>query len=132
VTAAADGTWSAQANVTGNVVHSYTETSTDASGNTASSTGVTLYTPAAHKSLQGSSGDDVLIARPNDTLSGGAGSDTFVFNSSFGKVTVTDFNVNQDVLRFDHTLFANATASQVSSARHTTQGRSSWSMLTTL
>jgi Ca2+-binding RTX toxin-like protein len=60
----------------------------------------------------------VLIAAPNDTLIGGAGSDTFVFNPSFGKDTIKDFNVNQDVLRFDHTLFANATASQVLGQTH--------------
>jgi hypothetical protein len=29
-----------------------------------------------------------------------------------------DFNVNQDVLSFDHTLFAHATASQVLSQTH--------------
>jgi uncharacterized repeat protein (TIGR03803 family) len=118
VTAAADGTWSLQANVAGSRIHSYTESSTDLAGNIGSSTGVTLYTPAGHKSLQGGSGNDVLIAAPNDTLAGGAGSNMFVFNPSFGKVMVTDFNVSQDVLRFDHTLFANATASQVLSQTH--------------
>jgi hypothetical protein len=123
VTATADGTWSLQANVPGGakggvVIHSYTETSTDGSSGHASSTGVTLFAQAAKQSLQGSSGNDVLIAAPNDTLAGGAGNDTFVFNPGFGKVTVTDFNVSQDGLRFDHTLFTNATASQVLSQTH--------------
>jgi Ca2+-binding RTX toxin-like protein len=117
VTAAADGTWSLQANIKGSAVHSFTETSTLGS-HTALSAGVTLYTPAANKSLQGGSGNDVLIGGPNDTLTGGGGSDTFVFNPSFGKETVKDFNVGQDVLSFDHTLFANATASQVLSQTH--------------
>jgi Ca2+-binding RTX toxin-like protein len=118
VTAAANGTWSLQANVTGNGIHSFTETSTDLAGHTASSVGVTLYSAAANKLLQGGSGDDVLIAGKNDTLIGGGGSDTFVFNPSFGKDTIKDFNVNQDVLSFDHTLFTHATASQVLSQTH--------------
>jgi Ca2+-binding RTX toxin-like protein len=108
-TAAADGTWSLQANVTGNVVHSYTETSTLGS-DTASSAGVTLYTPAANKSLQGGSGNDVLIGRPNDTLTGGGGSDTFVFNPNFGKETITDFDVTKDVMVFVQALATNFSA----------------------
>ena len=91
ITAAADGTWSLQANVSGSAVHSYTETATDLAGNVGSSAGVTLYTPAAHNSLQGGSGNDVLIGRPNDTLEGGSGSDTFVFNPGSGKETISDF-----------------------------------------
>ena len=118
VSAAADGTWSLQANVKGNVVHSFTETSIDLAGNSVSSAGVTLYTPAANKVLTGGNGNDVLIGRPNDTLTGGPGADTLVFNPSFGKETVKDYNVNQDVLAFNHTLFANDTASQVLSQTH--------------
>ena len=82
VTAANDGTWSLQANVTGNVIHSFTETATLA-GTTLSSDGITLYTPTANQSLQGGSGNDVLIGRPNDKLTGNGGADTFVFNSEF-------------------------------------------------
>ena len=118
VTAAADGTWSFQASLSAKGIHSFTETSIDGWGHTASSAGVTLYSQAANQSLQGGSGDDVLIAGKNDTLIGGGGSDTFVFNPSFGKDTIKDFNVNQDVLSFDHALFAHATASQVLSQTH--------------
>jgi len=103
VTAAADGTWSLPTNVTGNVIHSYTETST-LGANTASSTGVTLYSPAAHKTLQGGSGNDVLIGQPNDTLIAGTGADTFVFNPGFGKETITGFDVTKDVIAFVHAL----------------------------
>jgi Ca2+-binding RTX toxin-like protein len=39
---------------------------------------------------------DVLIGRPNDSLTGGGGSDTFVFNPNFGNETIKDFDVNQD------------------------------------
>jgi hypothetical protein len=108
-TAAADGTWSLHAIVSGKVVHSFTEISTDATGYTVSSTGVTLYSPAANKLLQAGSGNDVLIGAPNDTLNGGGGSDIFVFNPGFGKNRIDHFNPSQDVLRFDHT-FANLTA----------------------
>jgi Ca2+-binding RTX toxin-like protein len=91
VKAAADGTWSLSANVSGSGIHSYTESSTDLAGNLGYSAGVTLYTPAASSTLKGGIGNDVLIGRPNDTLTGGAGSDTFVFNPGFGKETITDF-----------------------------------------
>jgi hypothetical protein len=118
VTAAANGTWSLKANVTGNVVHSFTESSIDRSGQTASSAGVTLFSQASKQSLQGGNGNDVLIGAPNDTLKGGLGSDTFVFNPKFGKETISDFNVNQDVIAFDQKLFANATPGQVLSQTH--------------
>jgi Ca2+-binding RTX toxin-like protein len=49
---------------------------------------------------------------------GGAGADTFVFNSNFGKETITDFDVNHDVLAFDSHLFSNDTVSQVLSQTH--------------
>ena len=117
-TAGTDGNWSLVAVVTGNAIHRFTETSTDLAGNTASSAGVTLYSPAANKSLTGGNGNDVLIGRPNDTLTGGNGSDTFVFNPHFGKEVITDFNVNQDTLSFDSSLFTTDTASQVLSQTH--------------
>ena len=112
-----DGNWSLVAVVTGNAIHRFTETSTDLAGNTASSAGVTLYSPAA-RSLIGGNGNDVLIGRPNDTLTGGNGTDTFVFNPHFGKEVITDFNVNQDTLSFDSSLFTTDTASQVLSQTH--------------
>jgi Ca2+-binding RTX toxin-like protein len=121
-TVAADGTWSLNANVTGNLVHSYTETSSLA-GDIISSTGVTLYTLAANKALVGGTGDDVLIGRPNDTLTGGAGADTFVFNPGLGKETIKDFNAQQhDVIAFNHTLFTNTTGAQVISQAHDSNG----------
>jgi Ca2+-binding RTX toxin-like protein len=70
------------------------------------------------KALNGGDGDDVLIGAPNDTLTSGAGEDMLVFNLNFGKETITDYNVNQDVLAFDHHLFSNDTASQVLSQTH--------------
>jgi hypothetical protein len=102
------GNWSLQANpITGSTVHSFTEKETDLAGNTVPSAGVSLYTPSSNLLLKGGTGNDVLIGRPNDTLTGGGGSDTFVFNQSFGKETITDFDVTHDVIRLDHKLFAN-------------------------
>jgi probable HAF family extracellular repeat protein len=117
VASASDGTWSLQTKL-GHGIHDFTETSTDLAGNTVSSSGVTLYASNAHQVLQGGSGNDVLIGHRKDMLTGGAGADTFVFNPKLGKETITDFNAGQDVLSFDHTLFAEATASQVLSQMH--------------
>src|SRR5262249_39669957 len=124
VTAGADGKWSLNVNVPsgtkgGVVIHSYTETATDGTSHQPS-TRVSLFAQASNQTLQGGSGNDVLIARPNDILKGGAGNDTFVFNPAFGKVTISDFGKNgdHDGLRFDHTLFANQTSAQVISQAH--------------
>ena len=55
----------------------------------------------------------------NDTMTGGSNTETFVFNPSFGRDTVTDFiatGATHDVIQFDHTLFA--TYAQVMSSRY--------------
>ena len=53
--------------------------------------------------------DNVITGNSgNNVLTGGAGVDTFVFNSSFGNDTIMDFNPNEDILQFDHSLFADA------------------------
>jgi Ca2+-binding RTX toxin-like protein len=67
----------------------------------------------ANRTLTGGSGNDFLIAGPNDHLTGGLGNDTFVFNPGFGKDVVSDFNVVHDILAFSRTLFSAPTASQV-------------------
>jgi hypothetical protein len=119
VNADSSGNWSLQANISGGT-HQFTETATDLAGNAGTSAGVTVYSPSTHKTLTGGSGNDFLIAGPNDTLIGGAGNDTFVFNPSFGKETVADFNPNQDQLLFNHALFTQYTAAQVLSQAHDT------------
>ena len=62
----------------------------------------------------------MLIGAAHDILMGNAGSGTFVFNTSLGKETVADFNVNQDELAFNHALFAQSTAAFVLSQTHDT------------
>ncbi|MGH6764158.1 MAG: Npun_F0296 family exosortase-dependent surface protein [Bradyrhizobium sp.] len=44
------------------------------------------------------------------TIFGGGGQDTFAFKPGFGSATISDFNVSQDTINIDHTLFANVTA----------------------
>jgi hypothetical protein len=52
------------------------------------------------------------------------------FNPSVGKVTITDFNVSQDVLAFDHRLFASATAQVLNQTHDSKAGAVSWSTTT--
>ena len=44
------------------------------------------------------------------TIFGGGGHDTFVFKPGFGSATIGDFNVSQDTVNIDHSLFASVTA----------------------
>jgi hypothetical protein len=51
----------------------------------------------------------ILTSLGNDTMTGGGNTETFVFNPSFGRDTITDFiatGATHDVLQFDHTIFA--------------------------
>lgn len=59
--------------------------------------------------LVGGNGADVLIGGIGDTLTGGNGPDTFLFRPNFGANTITDFNVANDVLQFDKSIFSSAT-----------------------
>jgi len=114
----ANGAWNLQT-VTGNTIHSFTETATDLAGNVGASAGVTLFSMTP-KQLKGGSGNDVLIGGPNNILTGGAGSDSFVFNPNFGKDTIKDFDITHDVIAFAQSLFPNG-AAQVLSQTHDTK-----------
>ena len=120
-TATADnsGDWSLQTKLSSGT-HQFTETATDLAGNTGASAAVTDYATGGSKTLTGGSGFDFLIAGKNDTLIGGPGNDTFVFNQGFGNETVANFNPNQDQLAFNHALFAQSTAAFVLSQTHDT------------
>ncbi|MCK1554440.1 cadherin-like domain-containing protein [Bradyrhizobium sp. 177] len=61
---------------------------------------------AGHDVLVGGSAPDVLIGGNGDTLTGGPGPDTFLFRPNFGTNVITDFNVNNDSLQFDRSIFA--------------------------
>jgi VCBS repeat-containing protein len=60
--------------------------------------------------INGGNGADVLIGGPHDTLTGGNGPDTYVFGPGFGLNIITDFNVHNDQIQIDHSLFANVSA----------------------
>ena len=54
-----------------------------------------------------STNDTVVASAPNQTLTGLAASDTFVFNfASVGNSTVTDFHPDTDLLQFKSSVFA--------------------------
>lgn len=70
---------------------------------------VQLDGSAGNQVLVAGSGADVLIGGPGDTLYGGAGADTFAFNTGFGDETVYNFNTSgtsADVLQFSTSVFA--------------------------
>jgi len=70
----------------------------------------------------GNDGNNVLTGGAgNDILTGGLGSDTFVFAAGFGTNKITDFHVGEDILQFDHTIFATASAA-LSHAADNAQG----------
>ncbi|KRQ15337.1 NF038122 family metalloprotease [Bradyrhizobium manausense] len=64
---------------------------------------------AGHDVAIGSKGADVLIGGDGDTITGGHGRDTFLFRPNFGANVITDFNISNDVLQFDKSLFASVT-----------------------
>lgn len=60
--------------------------------------------------LSGLGGNDTLIGGlGNDTLTGGTGADYFVFNTTpngiLNKDTITDFNVVDDTIRLENSIF---------------------------
>jgi len=68
---------------------------------------------AGHMNLTaGNAGQQWLVGGAGDTLSGGRSTDTFMFAPGFGKETVNNFNVNQDVIDLPQSLFANFAAVQ--------------------
>lgn len=63
-----------------------------------------------HDVLLGGNAADVLIGGNGDTLTGGKGPDQFIFRPNFGTNTVTDFDLNNDHLQFDKSIFGTAAA----------------------
>ena len=76
--------------------------------------------------LDGSAGNDVLIAGggatilvggPNDTLTGNKGADSYVFMGDFGSNTITNYNSAKDVIQLDASQFKNITAIHAAAAQ---------------
>ena len=60
---------------------------------------------AGNDVLLGGNGADVLIGGPENTLTGGNGPDTFLFRTDFGANTITDFDVKNDMIQIDDSVF---------------------------
>jgi serralysin len=74
-------------------------------------TDFTPFTTASSLVEIGGAGNDHLVSgHGNDTMTGNASADIFVFNPSFGKDVITDYVPGTDALEFDHTIFADAAA----------------------
>jgi Ca2+-binding RTX toxin-like protein len=64
-----------------------------------------LDASAGHDVAYGGQGADVLIGGNGDILAGGRGPDQFVFRPDFGANTIVDFDVRNDHLQFDKSVF---------------------------
>jgi VCBS repeat-containing protein len=60
-----------------------------------------------HDTLLGGNGPDVLIGGVGDSLTGGNGPDTFLFRPGFGANTITDFDVHNDAVQIEKSVFQN-------------------------
>jgi Ca2+-binding RTX toxin-like protein len=61
---------------------------------------------AGHDVLVGGIYADVLVGGSGDKLTGGSGPDNFLFRPNFGANTITDFDVKNDAIQFDKSIFA--------------------------
>ncbi|PSJ51068.1 hypothetical protein C7I84_27695 [Mesorhizobium ephedrae] len=71
----------------------------------------TLVGSSAHNAIQGGLGDDIIRGLgSNDTLSGNAGKDAFVFDTALNAAnnvdTIVDFSAADDTIRLDDAVFA--------------------------
>ena len=61
---------------------------------------------AGQDNLVGNDGRDRLLGQAgDDTLTGGAGRDTFVFTPGSNNDTITDFEIEQDIIRYNLATF---------------------------
>jgi len=75
-----------------------------------------LYSGAGHDVVSGGAGNDTLWGGSgDDSFTGGEGADTFSFART-GNDTITDFDVNEDILRLSNTATDFTSASDVSAA----------------
>jgi Ca2+-binding RTX toxin-like protein len=68
-------------------------------------------------SITGGAGNDSINAGAgNDFMAGNAGADTFQFTANFGNDIVSDFNLGEDLIEIDHTIFADFAAVMANTA----------------
>jgi Ca2+-binding RTX toxin-like protein len=116
----------------GNKVATITPTTTDwayysvaVTGTGDSSSQLSFRELASQNNQYGPLLDNVSMRQANagnDTLSGGAGADTFVFRPGFGNDVITDFQAGVDVLRLDPTLFKGSVTNVMAAAYDTAAG----------
>jgi hypothetical protein len=74
------------------------------------------FTPLASLTAVGAaqvpetSGHDIISGPTDETFTGGAGHNTFVFAPGFGKDTITNFHLDTDVIEMTSALFSTAQA----------------------
>ena len=96
------GQWSISLNNLSNTVHNFTAAATDAAGNTGALSQVAILGTTGSDKIAGVAGGDTIVGNGGaDNFTAGAGNDTFVFNPHFGRDTVSNFDLNHDVLNFD-------------------------------
>jgi hypothetical protein len=106
-TVANTGQWSISLNSLSNKVHNFTAAATDLAGNNGTHSQVAIFGSTGSDNVVGVAAGDIIVSSGGaDKLTAGSGNDTFIFNPGFGKDTVSKFDLNHDVLAFDHTLFA--------------------------
>ena len=70
-----------------------------------------ITVPAPTAPIVTSSATGMLVGEAaGNSYMGGAGSDTFVFKAGFGNETINDFRPRDDIIQFDHTIFASASS----------------------
>jgi hypothetical protein len=102
-----NGNWSLSYTPSGASQHYLTELSSTPSSKFGSA-GATDF-GATDQTFIGTPRSDFFIGNNGDTITGGGGADTFVFNPDFGKETIEDFN-SSDKIVFNHTIFADFSA----------------------
>ncbi len=71
----------------------------------------TSANPSQFQVLNGTSQNDTFNNIGNhETIFGAGGHDTFVFKPGFGSATIADFDVNNDTINIDHSLFSTVSA----------------------
>jgi hypothetical protein len=115
VKAGGDGTWSvtSSSEVSDSVVHRFTATVTDRSGDTSPASGSVIMGTSGDNQLAGTSGDDLFR--------GNGGHDTFVFAPNFGNDVITDFGAGRrssDVVQFSKSVFDDFAAVMAHASQH--------------
>ncbi|MDB5570223.1 MAG: calcium-binding protein, partial [Hyphomicrobiales bacterium] len=109
-----NGAWTyASAALSTTAKHVFTASATDLAGNTGVQGNHLVLGTTGKDSLSDSSSDVVFIGGSgNDSMNGGGGGDTFIFQSGFGVDKISGFAAattlsrDHDVLAFDHTIAA--------------------------